>query len=215
MMVGALELEIEDHPTGDMREHIAKEVIQYRVDEVPWRAGDVMVDIGAHVGMVSIYVAKRHPEVTVYAYEPEPSNYRNLLANIEANGTTNVIAHPYAISAKNEWLDLVRSPETNSGGASACVSHDNGEVLGVPAISLAQVLEDHRIDRVRLLKIDCEGMEYEILEDAPLDRVDYFVGEFHRNQRLVDEGHDLDALAKKVKASVGTFLCLSVCGMAD
>jgi FkbM family methyltransferase len=213
MMVGALELEIEDHPTGDMREHIAKEVIQYRVDEVPWRAGDVMVDIGAHVGIVSIYVAKRHPEVTVYAYEPEPGNFQRLVNNIEANGVKNVKPLRCAVSGDGQPVDLVVDPGGNSGGSSVCVSHDNGEVVMVKSVTLRSIIEGLGI--VRLLKIDCEGAEHEILEDAPLGRVDYFCGEFHTNDALAAKGHDIQALAEKVAARVGTVLFIAGIRMAD
>lgn len=56
-------------------------------------------------------------------------------------------------------------------------------------------LERYEIDRCRLLKINCEGAEYEILHNTHvLDRVDYLSSEFHINQRLEQDGYSIESL---------------------
>jgi len=57
----------------------------YTIEDFDGKPGDVMVDIGAHVGMASILYAKLHPQMTIYAFEPMPSNYQCLLKNIKMN----------------------------------------------------------------------------------------------------------------------------------
>ena len=47
--------------------------------------GDVFFDIGANVGVYSIYAAKRSPKAMVYAFEPEYSNLHQLKLNIINN----------------------------------------------------------------------------------------------------------------------------------
>jgi hypothetical protein len=42
----------------------------YGLEMVPFQPGDVAIDIGAHIGLVSIYIAKRWPFLRIYAFEP-------------------------------------------------------------------------------------------------------------------------------------------------
>ena len=62
------------------------------------------------------------------------------------------------------------------------------------------------LDKVKLLKIDCEGDEYEILYATnQLHKVEYIRGEFHLNNRLRQEGHSWDDLATYCANIVGYF----------
>jgi hypothetical protein len=52
----------------------------------------------------------------------------------------------------------------------------------VDAVSLADFMDEHAVDRVHFLKMDCEGSEYEILEGLSADhfsRIDHLAVEFH------------------------------------
>ena len=65
----------------------------------------------------------------------------------------------------------------------------NGIVADIASMTLDQVFSVHEIRRCKLLKIDCEGMEYEILFGARvLDRVEYLAGEFHASASLQSQG---------------------------
>ena len=46
----------------------------YNFSDINFQAGDVALDIGAHVGTVSIHLAKMHPEIKIYAFEPSETN---------------------------------------------------------------------------------------------------------------------------------------------
>jgi hypothetical protein len=71
----------------------------------------------------------------------------------------------------------------------------SGIVTDLPSITLDEVFRVHEIDRCKLLKIDCEGMEYEILPGARvLDRVEYLAGEFHASASLQDRGWNPERL---------------------
>jgi nonribosomal peptide synthetase DhbF len=56
-------------------------------------AGATVVDVGAHVGMFSLFAGTRAPDVTVYAFEPIPELYRELVLNTSLNEVT---AHTFA-----------------------------------------------------------------------------------------------------------------------
>ncbi len=70
-------------------------------------------------------------------------------------------------------------------------------------MTLDEIFDDNKIVRCKLLKIDCEGAEYEILPNArALSRVDYLSGEFHMNGPLRERGCSVDALIERVAAVV-------------
>ena len=162
----------------------------YRLRQMHFNEGDVVIDIGAHVGLFSIYLAKRHPFLKVFAFEPFPANFRNCVENLRLNNVENVVLSPKAIANESRLLSMATDPY-NSGGASAVVRafESNGIVRDIPSIALDEVFSLHKIDRCKLLKIDCEGMEYEILSGTGVfDTVEYLAGEFHASPSLQNQG---------------------------
>ena len=57
----------------------------YFSKSVSFHKGDVIVDIGAHIGSFCIPVFQAHRDVSVFAFEPDPYNYSCLRANVEIN----------------------------------------------------------------------------------------------------------------------------------
>ena len=138
----------------------------------------------------AIYLAKRWPLLKVFAFEPFPANFRNCAENLRLNGVTNVVLSPKAIANDNRLLNMATDPH-NSGGASAIVRtfESNGIVTDLASMTLDEVFSFNEIGRCKLLKIDCEGMEYEILFGTRvLDKVEYLAGEFHASASLQSRG---------------------------
>jgi FkbM family methyltransferase len=184
-----------------MRSVIVGELLAdvYGIESIAFAPGDVVVDVGGNLGAVSIYIARKHPGVRVYLYEPVPESHRLCLRNIEANGASGITAVAKAVTADGRPLTLAARRDF-LGGASA---HYTGERVAGPghvtytveSVTLDQVFADHGIERCRLLKIDCEGSEHEILRAASvLGRVDYLSGELHINGRLAAQGHSIEGL---------------------
>jgi glycosyltransferase EpsH len=148
------------------------------------REGDTVVDVGAHVGTLSIFLAKKYPFLRVIAVEPEPRNYRCLVRNIEANGLTNVLALNkaiggtvreetlYADASNSDWAtldpDLVFAP-----GPRRAVHTSR-----VDTTTLEELFLDHEVSHCRVLKLTAPGAVGDSLGAFTLDdRVDLLCGE--------------------------------------
>jgi FkbM family methyltransferase len=148
------------------------------------QSGEVVIDIGAHIGLFAGYAATSAAGVRVLAFEPCPENFSLLTANLALNGLSNVHAVASAVAASAGSRDLHRS--SNPAGHSLHVAEAGQPSLQVPSVTLEGVMKAHELEHVDLLKIDCEGAEFEILSSSvpePLARV----------RRIVMEAHTLDA----------------------
>ena len=197
MQVNGIPLEIEDDPEGSVAKVVVKEIKRNPIlVTVALNPGDVVLDIGAHVGIVSVFLAKRAPQARIIAFEPVPDNFARLERNLLANNITNVTAVNKAVTANGKPLVLSGDSSQNSGGFSAFTGQEGG--VKVESTTLKAVFKDYAIDRVRLLKIDAEGSEHPVLLSSGtlLERVDYLTGEIHISQTLLEQGHTLERLAK-------------------
>lgn len=191
MTVDGRPMDIEDDPHGGVAKLAFYELIHsYGLDKMTFKPGDVVLDIGAQVGVVSTYLGMKHPEIRIIAVEPHPQNAERLRRNLEANGVKNVTVIEKAVTGDGRKIVLRGDASQNSGGFSAF----GGSGAGVEAesVTLANIFAFYEIDRLALLKIDCEGAEYEILRsagDVLLSKIGAIRGELHTNQHLIKQGH--------------------------
>ena len=157
--------------------------LDYKViDEIKFEANDVVIDVGAHIGMVSTYIGRKNPNVKIFAIEATPFNYNNLIYNLKLNDIKNVKATQIAISGKdNEELQLCFHP-SNTGGSGAC--HVSNGIMSVKqkTITIDTFVKNNNIKKIKLLKIDCEGCEWSVFDKATpemLQKIEYITGEVH------------------------------------
>lgn len=195
--IDGVELELEDVPGGgSVYKLIMRQVAESELfPEINFEPGDVVLDVDAHVGEWSIYLAKRYPFLRIIALEPQPAVCQLLHRNIERNGVYNIEVHNVAVAGEDGTVELRYNLSSNSGGSSCYITGDDGESTIVLAWSLDSIFDRFDIDRLKLLKIDCEGSEYEVLYNfSRLDRVDNLIGEFHENDTLREMGYSGDDL---------------------
>lgn len=138
--------------------------------------GDTVVDIGAHIGYFSMIAARVvGPAGRVYAFEPEPSNYRRLRDHLVQNGLEMVKSFNVALGAVPGEAQMYFNADNDGGHALWDVARhqlcertrEQGKRIPVQVVVLDHVLAGLEPERgPRLIKIDAEGMEYEILKGA-------------------------------------------------
>ena len=181
---------------GTLDEAILHEVARtYPVGELVERYRSqrsvTIFDIGAHIGAFSVTIAKLLPHATVHAFEPAPENFDVLQQNIRQAGVeSRVHATRAGISGGRKGFlaadDIGRSPDQrNTGGHSVMGAqvHDRAPADGresIELIDLGSLLD--RQTHVDVMKIDCEGSEFEILYSLTpeqLAKIDSMIGEIH------------------------------------
>lgn len=140
---------------------------------------DCVVDIGGHIGLFSIRVsplAKR-----VIACEPVPENAELFRRNVEATGCQNISLLDCAVSSSVGTTQVFTSSNPAGHSVLRSLAGSDAEAVSVKTRTLADLFDEHQVVRCDLLKIDCEGSEYDILLPTPeiLDRVDRIAMEYH------------------------------------
>jgi FkbM family methyltransferase len=129
------------------------------------KEGMNVVDIGANVGYYTLLAARRTgAHGTVYAFEPEPRNFKLLSENIRLNGYENVVATQKAVSNETGTTSLFLSPR---GGTSHSLlsSRDRSKgTIEVEAVALDEFFEAEGNPAIQVIKMDIEGWEMEALD---------------------------------------------------
>jgi FkbM family methyltransferase len=137
------------------------------------KRGFVFVDIGANVGLFSMFVAAAADKgAKIIAVELESGNFERLLFNIQSNPGVPIRAIRAALSDEPGELVVERLGK-DRGGTRARLANISTErdAQRVQAQTLFQLLQNERADWVDAVKIDVEGSEDRILvpffRDAP------------------------------------------------
>lgn len=134
------------------------------------------VDVGAHIGSVTVAVLLDNPKATAVCVEPLRENRDILAANLSANGLsdrariiagaagTDTVHYDWAgdeTMRTNRYIGNLNSPTTAA------------TTLDVRRVDLADLLP------ADAMKLDCEGGEWAILGDPGIGEVHYLFGEYH------------------------------------
>lgn len=145
--------------------------------------GEVIIDIGGHIGSFATLAANRYPGVHIHSFEPLAANYAILIENLRLNGLAGRVSASNVAVASGPGNRTIYASPANSGMNSFFPLAGDGNVkLTVPTIRLSDYLAQKGVSGIFALKLDCEGAEYEILyncDPAILQRTKLILLEYH------------------------------------
>ena len=155
---------------AEEREHLA-----HRIDRVVMTGRPfVFVDVGANVGLFSLFVAAHAGgHARILAIEPEPENLRRLRFNLNANPGLPISVLPHALGDRAGTVTVEANLDDRGGTRTRSDDGSADAATRVPCKTLLQTLNEQSITAIDALKIDVEGVEDTILmpffRDAPKD----------------------------------------------
>lgn len=130
------------------------------------KKGEVVLDIGAHIGYYTLIAAKIvGDEGKVFAFEPAPDNYALLEKNVNVNGYRNVILEQKATSDKTGKLKLYLTGN-NTAMHRIYPSRYSVNSIEIDTIRLDDYFEDYS-GKIDMIKIDVEGAEWSVFQGMP------------------------------------------------
>jgi FkbM family methyltransferase len=176
------------------------------------RAGDTVVDCGAHAGLYTRLAAPLvAPNGCVHAIEPAPRSFARLQQNIAGLPAGVCHLHPLALGAKNAEINFVALDQGRSAYNHVAGPDETGATIPVRQLTLPQFARQAGLARIDFLKIDAEGQEWAILNAAaPLLRkgaIQVLMIEFNQ-ENLTRYGASCQALADLLTGHGYQFLAL-------
>jgi FkbM family methyltransferase len=147
-----------------------------------YKENNICVDIGANIGIASLYLSQFCK--TIYSIEPSPETYKALVLNVK---NKNIKTFNHAIYTNINAIKLMgyknEPPQTSHANIYLNEVETQTSEIIVPCKTLGSFMEENKIEKIDLLKIDVEGSEYEIFCDETFkevaDKIDCIVGESH------------------------------------
>lgn len=167
-------------------------------------------DVGANIGLFTIFAKLTNPDLIVHAFEPIKSTYDVLVKNIELHGLTNVYPHNYALGSQDGTERAVTFYLNAAGNSTAhpaskdtqkCMMTEligpqqveylfqSAQVYAVPTRTLSAVIDSEGIRAIDLLKIDAESDELAVLQgisEAHYPIIRQIAAEIHSDALLTE-----------------------------
>jgi FkbM family methyltransferase len=180
---------------------------EYRLKGLPALSG-MAIDVGAHIGAVTVALALDHPNLRVIAVEVVPENVSVLRQNVLYNdlGDRVAVVEAAAAAPGTKRVSLLWDYRAAGDEPAGYVSDSryianlydktaDADRHTVDAIDLDTLMDG--IDRLALLKIDCEGCEWQFLRSPRVKDIDLILGEYHNGggiealRALIGGTHDV------------------------
>ena len=178
-------------------------------------ANSTIIDIGSNIGAFTIYASKQYPFSKIFSFEPDHINYEKLLKNISLNKITNVVASNHAVGKNNGIVKLYSDEFGKFGTVGSSLTKIGPKSTNVKCDSLEEILNANNIKICDLLKVDCEGGEYDIILSSNkkiLQNINSIAMEYHNinghsgielKKFLEDIGYDTIICPNTINAKYG------------
>lgn len=159
--------------------------------------GDVFFDIGSNIGLMSLFASVQVGATgAVHCFEPEPDTFRILAHNVAINGFGNLRLNNLALGSEQKEGIIYANMDINRG-ASSIVKADGSAGKKIVIDTLDHYISQHNPGLIKLMKIDVEGYELEMLkgattllqsEQAPIICIEY--SKLNEHVGAVDDVYD-------------------------
>ena len=151
---------------------------EYDVDSFKINQNDIVIDVGAHIGLFSLLVSQFCKTGKIFSFEPIRENFDLLVSNLELNHIQNIFPFNVGVSKNSDGLNLFLDDDQSAHS----IFPNGSKSIAVDSISLQKIFDEKKISACKLLKLDCEGAEYDIIDSLPaeyLDKIQNMAIEYH------------------------------------
>ena len=176
---GKYDLLYEIHPNSIIDNDISKcgiiqDWIAFNLNKL---VGDnvIILDIGANVGIYTLPFSRMCSDGQIYAFEPDPENFRQLTNNINLNKLKNVHLFDFAMQDNPDVTELefhikrsIDGDKLINNGLSTLerTSYHNVANCKVTCSTIDKFVKAHNLERLDFIKMDVEGSEYKVLSGS-------------------------------------------------
>jgi FkbM family methyltransferase len=143
----------------------------------------VIIDIGANVGFFTLYSLTKFNNPRLISFEPIEKNYRQLIKNVPREENKNVHLINKAVSDTEGEIHMMLDSSADFTTSATIFNHTREQDrVTIKSTTLPKVFENYKLQKVDLLKLDCEGAEYCILYNTPsalFDKINCIALETH------------------------------------
>lgn len=152
---------------------------------------DIVIDIGAHIGVFTIYASQFCEKGKILCYEPLTENFQILIENIKSNKIKNIKAKNTAVTDKPKRAKFYSS---NTDFAAGSLLKKSKNYFEVNTTSIPEIFNENSLKCCNILKLDCEGAEYEILLNLKKEffqKIEKICMEYHNLKTIPYDENDL------------------------
>lgn len=171
---------------------------EYDSDNLPDKA-NVIVDLGANIGLSALFFMKKYKNTRIIAVEPDGNNFNLAKKNLR-NYLDDIELLNAAIWCEDGYVSLVDHDDNKNNLGSWGVRTENtncGSDASIVAICMNTIIDRFSIDIIDILKVDIEGAEFELFSknyDGWLNRVNLIIIETHDRFKAGSESAVRNAL---------------------
>lgn len=139
---------------------------EYRIAEPAISQAKTIVDVGAHIGLFSLYCHTLNSNVKIIALEPEPNNLKRLAEILKLNKIFKVKILPIALAGETGKAQLILASDSHNHHLGDLEA--TGEGIEVKTTNLSDLKKQFKIKQIDVLKMDIEGGEFTTVDNWQL-----------------------------------------------
>lgn len=190
------------HDDSSVKELICEKIYHESIKSSNAGDGYSYVNIGGNIGVFDIVVNALVGKVNSgLTFEVNPETFERLNQNLRINGLKNITAYPVGVGSKEEEIDINDSEHSTDFGLYTKAINNRGRLIRCQIKTLDSLLKNHveAGATFNLLKIDCEGAEYDlvrVVKSETLSIFNYIIIEIHAPR----DGENIGSIIEKIKS---------------